>query len=436
MHAHLHNEDTGESKVYNCDAKNNNHRLVIEVVAGTGKEGAVDGALSVCTFINPRALCRYGDSLIVCDYGNDVLRMVEGVLGVADPLAESDSIIVAGYVDNAVPLIMTAIEVFPKEIARLTAQYARPVGGRVHIIAGKVGAYGGVDGPALSGAQFKGPICVSVDTTNPAAGPQLLIGQHDGRVRCLNIRTQMIATIAGTYGGDPVDGPASQARFGTLFGIAVAPNSVLFVADSYNHSVRRISAAKWPASEAPPKERMVTTLIGEASESVRFAQSCAPSFRRTMRWPMAMALHAPQTPAASKVSCATVIPAFSERDVGRLYVGCYDGVHVFDLDKGERKHFPLTECNNVTGLALTEDGVRLFAVSAYAVDMVDTVTGACTSLMRGSDGRFRAGPVTSRQQTAVGFSFAKGCVIDNATRSLVLCDDNAHRVVRLHGVDV
>jgi hypothetical protein len=101
------------------------------------------------------------------------------------------------------------------------------------------------------------------------AGPQLIIGESAGaRVRCLNLRTSMVSTIAGLP--PPAahrDGPVSTARFHAINDLAVAPNGVLFVAD--RNAVRLIStAAVLPGdavgSAAPvpapaPAERMVTT---------------------------------------------------------------------------------------------------------------------------------------------------------------------------------
>jgi hypothetical protein len=80
------------------------------------------------------------------------------------------------------------------------------------------------------------------------AGPQLLIGDY-AAVRCLNLRTEMVTTIAGAVEGGRLDGPASRARFMSVFTIAVAPNGAVLVADRANECMRRISAAA--AAAAP-----------------------------------------------------------------------------------------------------------------------------------------------------------------------------------------
>jgi hypothetical protein len=145
----------------------------LETVAGSGRSEVTDGALHVCDFYGPRRMCRYGDSLIVCDLAT--IRAVDGVLGVANPMAESKTA-GAEYEARAVPQITTAIPVLPKELARLMAQYARPFSG-TRTIAGVPEKQGHRDGPALGGALLYGPRCVVLDTSDPVAGPQLMIGR-------------------------------------------------------------------------------------------------------------------------------------------------------------------------------------------------------------------------------------------------------------------
>ncbi len=421
------------------------HSLTIEVVAGADEDMTADGPLGATTFNGSTSLCRYGDSLIVLDVGTHTLRMVEGVLGVADPLGESKAHLdMPEYETRAVPLIMMAVEVLPKELARMMAQYARPIGGHTHTIAGKIGVRGNADGPALGGATFGSPNCVAVDTTDLVAGPQLMIGEYYGRVRCLNMRTRMLTTIVGSYAHGCVDGPASRARLGPMHSITVAPNGALFVT-GYGW-VRRISAAKWPASGAAPAERIVTTLIGNPGEYVHFAQSSAQSFRQSLPAPRLMALHVPP-PAWSSASASAPLDvdadADADRDVGRLYVGCDDGVHAFDLASGERRCMQILDPREgfpsyFTGLTLTEDGTRMYVIIAgYAVCMVDTRTGAYIVLVSGAvNRRFQDGPITSDMEKTGRFNHAIDCLIDKATRALVLFDYNAKRIVRLRGVDV
>jgi hypothetical protein len=400
--------------------------LVIEAVAGAAAKGHANGALDQCQFSLPTALCRYDDSLIVADLGNYTIRLVDGVLGVTEPLMTS-----AEFQARAERLVMAAIATLPKELARITAQYLQH-SAHTLTIAGEPGASGHRDGSALTGALLECPLAVAVDTTDPVAGPQLIVseGHH---VRCLNLRTEMVTSIAGSMARGRSDGSAlSEARFESLSAVVVAPNGAVFAVDGPNKCVRRLSAAKRPA------ERMVMTLIGEAGPDVEFASSSAASFRSRIWHPNALALHAPAAvlaPASSsgdEEAAAVVVDA--ECDVGRLYVSAGNELHAFDLAEGERKHFAIAGFERITGLAVSEDGARLFIVTPQSASVLDTRTGASTPLITVSAvGGFRAGPVTSDEQTSGGFSFARGCVLDESTGSLVMCEHLVHRIVRLRG---
>jgi hypothetical protein len=65
--------------------------LVVEVAAGKGIAGSADGPVDLCRFQTPSNLCRFGNLLFVTDYVNCTIRAVEGVVGVADPLADHKS---------------------------------------------------------------------------------------------------------------------------------------------------------------------------------------------------------------------------------------------------------------------------------------------------------------------------------------------------------
>lgn len=400
--------------------------LGVEFVAGTGAEGNLDGALNECSFNNPLDLCQYGDSLFITDCYNYAVKEVKGVLGVSNPMAEcvgiSDNTVITAseFETCAVLLIMEAILTMPKELAQLTAQYARPRGS-VHKITGwsdkmDFGA------PDFHGEVFHRPMYIAVDTTDPIAGAQLMISCGYGdRLRCLNLRTQMVTSIAGdALRRDHIDGPALQAAFGNTFRVVVAPNGVLFAADMYNDAVRRISAAKWLTPDKPPAERTVSTLIGARGANVHFAKSIAGSFQQPLQKPTTLALHAP-------------LP--SDTDVGQLYVGCANGIYAFDLVKGERRYLS-ADVTYYTGLAVTDDGTRLFAVNLTSVNMFDTHTGVRTTLIPIISGRIRAGPITNDRHTTGGFGRAYGAVIDKTTQSLIMCDSNAHQIIRLRDINL
>jgi hypothetical protein len=113
------------------------------------------------------------------------------------------------------------------------AQYVRPDGCTRTLASLSLG----------SGAHM--PMTIAVDTTDPVAGPQLLIGDlHDG-LRCLHLRTHKSAMIAVVNGRTP----SSAAPLNAVRSIVVAPNGALFIADAMT-TVSRLSAATRSGSGA------------------------------------------------------------------------------------------------------------------------------------------------------------------------------------------
>src|SRR5207249_3588216 len=79
---------------------------------------------------------------------------------------------------------------------------------------------------------------------------------HNGRIRRVAAATGTITTVAGTgaavgFGGD--GGPASSAALALPKGVTMDATGNLYIADSLNHRVRRISAAG-----------VITTVAGDA----------------------------------------------------------------------------------------------------------------------------------------------------------------------------
>ncbi|HYR41843.1 MAG TPA: hypothetical protein VER98_02385, partial [Terriglobia bacterium] len=109
--------------------------------------------------------------------------------------------------------------------------------GVISTIAGDGNAGFSADGPALSARLFT-PSSLAVDST----GNIYLADTNNERVRKITLNG-IISTIAGTgvagYNGD--DGPATAAELYAPLGIALDTAGILFVADSFNRVIRKIS---------------------------------------------------------------------------------------------------------------------------------------------------------------------------------------------------
>jgi hypothetical protein len=96
----------------------------------------------------------------------------------------------------------------------------------------------GDGGPAID-ALLRGPVGVAVD----AAGNVFFA--MDSKIRRVDAVTRIITTIAGQVGCGPEadGGPATAAALCVPYGIVVAPNGDVIVAEEFRSVVRRISAA-------------------------------------------------------------------------------------------------------------------------------------------------------------------------------------------------
>lgn len=184
-------EFSGDARVYRRDPNG-----VTMVVAGTGNPGSSgDGGPAVAANVEPGALAVDGDgNLYIVDSRNSRVRRVNARTGIITTVAGD---------------------------GRQT--------------------YEGDGGPAVQ-ASFEWPVGIAVD-----AEGNLYVTDSDlvVAVRRIDSRTGIITRFAGGNGRDLScgEGPALDAAFLTLSGIATDSAGNLFVIDWYCHAIRRIDAA-------------------------------------------------------------------------------------------------------------------------------------------------------------------------------------------------
>ncbi|HEX7125838.1 MAG TPA: RHS repeat-associated core domain-containing protein [Thermodesulfobacteriota bacterium] len=120
--------------------------------------------------------------------------------------------------------------------------------GQLTAVAGTgVAGFSGDGGPAVA-AMLNAPHGVAVGPD----GSLYLADTHNHRIRRID-RDGIIRTVVGTgveaYGGD--GGPATQAQIGRVPSLAVAADGTLYLADLFNHRVRRVGP-----------DGVITTLAG------------------------------------------------------------------------------------------------------------------------------------------------------------------------------
>nr|WP_299381186.1 sterol desaturase family protein [Allomuricauda sp.] len=95
------------------------------------------------------------------------------------------------------------------------------------------GEQGALDGPALE-AKFNAPWDVDVD----AAGNVYVADSQNNRIRKIS-PDGVVITLAGSQPGD-LDGEGMDAQFNNPMGVAVTPDGIVYVADSNNKHIRKI----------------------------------------------------------------------------------------------------------------------------------------------------------------------------------------------------
>lgn len=108
--------------------------------------------------------------------------------------------------------------------------------GTVSTVAGVSGVYGYMDGPG-NVANFAIPYAVAVDKLNNV----YVVDRDNQRIR--KISNGIVSTLAGTGFQGSDDGAGNAATFFYPYAVAVDTSLNVYVADSYNNKIRKISPA-------------------------------------------------------------------------------------------------------------------------------------------------------------------------------------------------
>ncbi len=241
---------------YVCDTGNNKIRRIsiatgiVTTIAGTGAASLIDDADGYAngissTFYSPTGITTDGTNIFVVDYGNSRIRQIVIATGVVTTIAGSGSWPwgasddADGYANG-----ISSMFDFPYGITTdgtnlyVCDQDNHRISqivistGVVTTLAG--GSYGSMDGTGTE-AKFYYPYGITTD------GSSLYVADSSNHtIRKIVISTGVVSTLAGTaLSSGSADGIGAAARFNNPRGIATDGNS-LYVADTSNNLIRKI----------------------------------------------------------------------------------------------------------------------------------------------------------------------------------------------------
>lgn len=238
-------------KLYVADHENHRIRDINSegfVFTYTGSEEGFDnGNLSTATFNKPRGLFIDDQgSIYVADQGNDAIRKIDpnGNVFIAFQNFENES----GGTDHIKAPFDYALD------SKGNAYIVELVNNRIlkrmsdgTVMAIGDGTPGHKDGPGAS-AQFIEPTALAIDANDNV----YVVDNGNHKIRMID-ENGVVSTVAGTVKGDQ-DGHISQAQFYYPSDITLDVHGNMYITDSGNHKIKKISAGG-----------TVTTLAGNES---------------------------------------------------------------------------------------------------------------------------------------------------------------------------
>ncbi len=234
--------------------------LAMSTTAGSsGVAGNADGTGAAARFSGPIGLAAaYDDGstpVYVADTSNHTIREVDPVTGVVTTLAgqagasgSADGAGAAARFNQPFGLAYSFGTLYVADTFNHTIRAVNTATGAVTTLAGQAGLPGSADGTG-SAARFTYPVAVAADSEG-----DLFVADWGNHTIRRVTPAGVVTTFAGLAGqSGSADGTGASARFLEPYGVAVGLSDVVFVGDTGNHVIRRITPAG-----------VVTTLAGLA----------------------------------------------------------------------------------------------------------------------------------------------------------------------------
>jgi len=359
--------------------------LNLELLAGgIGGPGNADGAGVEARFNLPEGVVVDNvGNVYVADTYNNVIRRITAA-GVVTTLAgTAGSIFAKGVaVDNSGNIYFSAMQTIQKIT---TAGIKTTLAG---------GSQGSADGTGAA-ARFSNPSGVTVD----AAGNVYVADRDNDTIRKIDA-AGVVTTLAGTAGQTgSTDGTGVAARFNHPSGVTIDSAGTIYVGDSGNNTIRKITAAG-----------VVTTLAGTPGSGGSIDGTGAAA---RFRYPWGVAVDSAGNIYVADYSNHTVRKVTAAGVVTTLAGTASSPAGRDDLGAAARFHYP-------TGVAVDSAG------NVYVADQfnhtIRKVTGAgVVTTLAGITGTSGS---TDGTGAAARFLSLNGMAVDNANNIYVTDDDN------------
>ena len=215
----------------------------VGTLAGNLNRGYADGIGGAAKFFNPKGIALDGSGTVyVADATNNRIRKIDIATGAVTTFAGSGTQTFADGTGTGASFIFPSgvavdgsgtvyvADLYNHRIRKITAA------GVVSTLAGN-SAQGSTDG-AGSAASFNSPTGIAVDVS----GNIYVADMYNHRIRKITA-AGVVSTLAGNGTPGRTDGAGTAASFNIPAGIAVDVSGNIYVADTYNHLIRKITTA-------------------------------------------------------------------------------------------------------------------------------------------------------------------------------------------------
>jgi sugar lactone lactonase YvrE len=231
---------------------------VTTVAGGAGVADYADGPGATARFNSPLGIAVAPDGrLFVADSGNHLIRVIDGggsvstLAGLAETWGNSDGIGTAAQFNNPVGVALDSHgNLFVADannfIIRMIA-----TNGIVSTFAGRAGVDGTADGLGAA-ARFGKPAELAIDQRD-----NLYVADSLYHTIRKITPAGLVATVAGSVGQPgAADGDNGAASFFNPYGIAVSADGLIWIADTYNETVRQL-LAPFTTAVSPDRSQVV-----------------------------------------------------------------------------------------------------------------------------------------------------------------------------------